>query len=281
MTFWIREATLQIGANRYSLESLAFSFEIPFEDSDELTTATITAINLSETTRNNIKKGHVIIINAGYEGDIGCIFVGKVAGLSHRKDATEWTTKIIATVALDEWLEGQVNKTYNQGIKAQEMVTDLLNIFGLEIGTMELEENKEYPRGRVCRGKLKDVLKEIVVSDCRSRMLIRPTGQIVISKPSTGVNVGYLLSAETGLLKSTDEYEVIPIETASNTQTPAAEDDEEDLKTRASLLNYHIGPADIVKVQSLALNGRFMVVRGRHIGSRDGEWKTEMELRPI
>lgn len=279
MTYWIREATLQIGGNKYSLDNFNFSFEIPFEDSEELTTATITAINLSENSRNNIKKGHVVIINAGYEGDIGCILVGKVAGLTHKYDAPDWTTKIIATVALDEWLNSQVYKTYKQSIKAKEMVTDLLNIFGIEVGAFELAINKEYPRGRVCRGKLKDVLKEIVVSDCKSRLLIRPTGQIIISKPDTGVNVGYLLSAETGLLKSSDEYEAIPIETDINTQVPF-DDKEADTKTRACLLNYHLGPADLIKIQSLTLNGRFMIVRGRHIGSRDGDWKTEIEVRP-
>lgn len=280
MAFWIRDATLQIGAKKYTLEGLNFSFEIPFEDSDELTTATITAVNLAANTRDNIKKGDPIIVNAGYEGDVGGLFVGAVAALSHKKDATDWTTKIIATVALDEWLSAQVNKTYKQSIDAKAMLTDLLNIFGLEVGAFSLAENKVYPRGRVCRGKLKDVLKEIVVSDCKSRLLIRPTGQIIINNPVLGVNMGYLLSAQTGLLRATDETEVIPIETDLNSQTPTSEK-EENLKTRASLLNYHIGPADIIQIQSQSLNGRFMVVRGRHIGSRDGDWKTEMEVRAI
>ncbi len=280
MAFWIRDATLQIRANKYTLENLNFSFDIPFEDSEELTTATITATNLSATTRNNIKKGDPVIVNAGYEGDIGCLFVGAVAALSHKKDTTDWTTKITATVALDEWLSAQVNKTYKQSIDAKAMLTDLLNIFGLEVGTFELMENKTYPRGRVCRGKLKDVLQEIVVSDCKSRLLIRPTGQLIINKPDIGVNMGYLLSPQTGLLRATDENIVIPIETDLTTQVPA-EDKEEQTKTRSSLLNYHIGPADIIKIQSRDLNGRFMVVRGRHIGSRSGDWKTEMEVRSV
>ena len=38
MDFWLRSATLQIGGNRYSMDDLAFDFEVPFEDSDELTT---------------------------------------------------------------------------------------------------------------------------------------------------------------------------------------------------------------------------------------------------
>lgn len=280
MAFWIRDATLQMGAKKYTLEGLNFSFEIPFEDNDELTTATVTATNLSEDTRNNIKRGDPVIVNAGYEDDVGCLFVGKVAALSHKKDATDWTTKVTATVALDEWLSAQINKTYKQSITAKAMLTDLLNIFGLEVGAFDLAENKTYPRGRVCRGKLKDVLKEIVVSDCKSRLLIRPTGQIIINKPDDGVNMGYLLTPQTGLLRATDENDVIPIETDLTTQTPT-QDKEEKLKTRASLLNYHIGPADIIKIESRDLNGRFMVVRGRHIGSQSGDWKTEMEVRPI
>lgn len=280
MAFWLRDATLQIGAAKYTLDGLNFGFEIPFEDSEELTTATITATNLSANTRNNIKKNDPVIINAGYEGDIGCLFVGKVAALSHKKDTTDWTTKITATVALDEWLSAKVNKTYTESIDAKAVLTDLLNIFGLEVGAFELAENKTYPRGRVCQGKLKDVLQEIVVSDCKSRLLIRPTGQLIVNKPDSGVNTGYLLSAQTGLLRSTEESEVIPIETDLTTKTPT-EDKEENLKTRACLLNYHIGPADVVKIQSIDLNGDCMVVRGRHIGSRTGDWKTEMEVRPL
>ena len=218
--FWIRDATLQIGANKYTLGGLNFSFDIPFEDSDELCTATVQAYNLSAGTRSGIKKGHVVIINAGYEGDIGAVFVGKVAGLSHKKDTTDWITKITATVALDEWLSAQVNKTYKKSIKAKDLVADLLNIFGLEVGVFDLAINKEYPRGRVCKGKLKDVLREIIVSDCKSRMLIRPTGQIIINNPEDGANKGYLLSPGTGLLRSTDEVEAIPSRPTSTAKRP-------------------------------------------------------------
>lgn len=201
MDFWLRSATLQIGGNRYSMDDLAFDFEVPFEDSDELTTATVNAYNLSANTRNSIKKGDPVIINAGYEGDLGVIFVGQVSGLSHKHSSAEWTTKITATEALDQWLTAQVNKTYTKSIKAKAMVQDLLNIFGIEVGTFELAIDKEYPRGRVCKGKLKDVLKEIVVSDCKSRFLIR-CGKIIINNPADGVNKGYLLSPETGLLRA-------------------------------------------------------------------------------
>ena len=280
MDFWLRSATLQIGGNRYSMDDLAFDFEVPFEDSDELTTATVNAYNLSANTRNSIKKGDPVIINAGYEGDLGVIFVGQVSGLSHKHSSTEWTTKITATEALDQWLTAQVNKTYTKSIKAKAMVQDLLNIFGIEVGTFELAINKEYPRGRVCKGKLKDVLKEIVVSDCKSRFLIR-CGKIIINNPADGVNKGYLLSPETGLLRADEEKVVIEVETDLDTKKTTEEKDEEaQTKKRNSLLNYHLGPADIIRIQSSDLNGQFIIVRGTHKGSQSGDWKTEIEVRP-
>lgn len=279
--FWIRSATLQIGGKKYSMDELAFDFEVPFEDSEELATATINAYNLSANTRNGITKGAPVIINAGYEGDLGVIFVGQVAGLSHKHSTTEWCTKITATEALDQWLTAQINKTYTKSIKAKAMLQDLLNIFGIEIGTFDLAIDKEYPRGKVCKGKLKDVLKEIVVSDCKSRFLIR-CGKIIINNPNDGVNKGYLLSPSTGLLRSDEEKEVIPIETDLSTKKTSDEKSEEAAtKKRSSLLNYHLGPADVIKIQSSDLNGRFMIVRGTHKGSQSGDWKTEIEVKPI
>jgi hypothetical protein len=64
------------------MDDLYFKFTVPFEDSEKLGTATIEAYNLSPATRNSIKKGMPIILNAGYEGDIGAIFTGKVSQVS-------------------------------------------------------------------------------------------------------------------------------------------------------------------------------------------------------
>ena len=280
MAYWIRAAMLQIGPFKYSMDGIHFSFDVPFEDSDELMTASIQVMNLSEKTRKSIQKGHVVIINAGYEGDIGVIFVGQVASLSHKKERTEWVTKLTATVSLDEWLSKQVNKTYTKAIKAKDMVSDLLNIFGVEIGKFELAINKEYPRGKVCKGKLKDLLREIVVSDCKSRLLLR-NGQIIINNPADGVNKGYLLSPKTGLLWNSDEVAVIPPDTdLTSKDKPKEKEEKEELAKRKCLLNYHLGPADLIKVESRDLKGRFMIVRGRHVGSQSGEYITEVELRP-
>lgn len=281
MPFWMRAASIQIGPKKYGMDDLFFEFEVPFEDSTTLQSAEFKVYNLSEATRKGIKRGHVVILNAGYEDDIGSVFVGQVSACSHQHQNTEWITKITATAAMDEWLGSKVNKTYKQQITAREIIPDLLNIFGLEVSTFELAINKTYDRGRICCGKLKDVLIQIVVDECKSRFLIKNNG-IIINDPAKGVETGYILTPESGLLASSNEVEETIIAVGVDSQKSATEKDEEgNYITRECLLNYHIGPADQIKIQSKSLNGKFIVVRGKHVGSPTGSWKTVLEVKPL
>ncbi|MDR2686517.1 MAG: hypothetical protein LBB75_02095 [Oscillospiraceae bacterium] len=281
MEYWMRSATLQIGPRRYSMDTLDFSFEIPFTDTEELTQATIEVRNLSESTRKAIRKGDTVIVNAGYENDVGAIFVGQAGEPSHKRDRVDWVTKILATAALEEWLTKEVNKTYNKNIKASAVVPDLLNLFGIEVGQMQLVQDATYPRGKVCKGKLKDILTEITTSDCKSRFLIK-NGQLIINDPNNGDNRGYVLSAATGLLKVDDEAVTTQATTPQTTKdSEDQKSDKENLVKLEALLNYHIGPGDVVTVKSQKRNGRFLVKKGVYVGSRTGEWRIKMEARPL
>ena len=281
MSFWIRDATLVLGSNKYTLDGLNFSFEVPFEDSDEPPVATVKVMNLSESTRNSIKKNDPVILNAGYQGNVGCILVGKVAGLKHKQANVDWTTTLTVQPCADEILNKMINKTYTENITALAMVKDLLNIFGVEVGKCELSINKSYPRGRVCRGKLKQVLTEIVVSECKSRFVIRTTGQVYITKSDDGINNGLTITTATGLLRADEEKVAIPMETKSNSQKTGESRDDDDHVSRSCLLNYGVAAAEVVKIQSSDLNGQFLVSKGKHVGGRTGDWKTSMELKPF
>ncbi len=280
MPFWNRDATLIIGNKKYALGGLDFSFEVPFEDSDEPPVATVTVTNLSPNTRANIKKNDPVVLNAGYTGNVGCILVGKVVGLKHKQSDVDWTTTLTVQPCADEILGSLINKTYSENIKASAIIRDLLNIFGVEVAKFELTGDRTYPRGRVCRGILKQVLTEIVVSECKSRFIIRTTGQVYIMKSDDGINNGLILTPANGLLNADEEKVAIPLETASNSQT-TGDDRDENYISRSCLLQYGIAAAEVVRIQSKDLNGKFLVVKGTHTGSRSGDWKTSMELKPI
>ncbi len=278
--FWIRSASIQIGNQSYSMDSgLYFSFDIPFKDSEELENIVFTVYNLSPDTRNNIKKGDQVILNAGYEGDVGCLFIGIVNEANSEKKNTEWVTEISATMALKEWLETDVNKTYMAGIDAESIGRDLLNIFGVEIGRVELAENIVYPRGKVCRGKVKDILKRIFVEECGCRMLIR-NYQIIINDPDEPIGTGVFLSPDSGLLEDSGESDTTIIATAADDKK-SQDDKENEGKTfhLKCLLNHRIGAGDIVSVSSSKRTGTYQVVSGTHKGSPDGDWFTELEVK--
>lgn len=278
--FWIRSASIQIGNQCYSMDSgLYFSFDIPFKDSEELENISFTVYNLSPATRNSIKKGDQVILNAGYEGDVGCLFIGVVNEASSEKKNTEWVTEISATMALKEWLETDINKTYMPGMDAESIGRDLLNIFGVEIGKVELKENITYPRGKVCRGKVKDILKRIFVEECGCRMLIR-NYQILISDPDTPVSTGAYLSPESGLLEDSGDSDETIIATAADDKKSQEEKDTAGKTIHLKcLLNHEIGAGDLVVVQSSKRSGTYQVVSGVHKGAPDGDWFTELEVK--
>ena len=280
MRQWMRSATLQIGHNRYSMEDLFFEFEVPYKDSTQLPTASFKIYNMAEATRKGIKKNDAVILNAGYEGDVGCVFVGAVDACQHQHSGTEWITTIHSTAALEAWLSTQINKTYTQKILASQIIPDLLNIFGIEVGIFEPVADRIYERGRVCKGKLKDVLTEIVCNDCKSRMIIR-VGQLIINNSADGISMGYILTPSSGLLLSSNEIDETVIATPLNSQnSKTAKDEEGATKIRECLLNYHLGPGDQIIIESETLNGKFVVVKGKHTGSPTGQWKTVIEVKP-
>ena len=280
MGFWLRYATLTIGNNKYSLDELNFTFDVPFEDSDEPPVATVTVTNLSPSTRASIKRDDPIILNAGYQGDVGCILIGKVVGLKHKQSNVDWVSTLTVQPCADEILDRLVNKTYVEDIAASAIVRDLLNIFGAEVSRCELSIDKRYPRGRVCRGVLRQVLSEIIVSECKSRFIVRATEQVYITRAEDGINNGLTLTSANGLLRVDEEKVVIPIETAANSKKTGSSRKDDNI-SRSCLLNYNIAAAEVVKIQSSDLNGRFLVVKGSHKGGRTGDWKTSMELRPF
>lgn len=280
MAYWIRSANMQIGPYRYNLDGMEFSFDCPFEDSDEPGTCEATITNLSEQTRHSIVRHHPLIINAGYEGDTGLIFKGAITSFSSRLEGTEWVTSMTAIEVEEDWTTKQVNKSYKEDSTAIAIVRDLCNIFGVEVARLELPD-KNYPRGRPCVGLVKNVLREIVTGECKARMLIRH-GRLYITDPNSPINMGFLLAPHTGLLACDEDFEdpyILENLTAQKTQT--AKEDSTKLKSRTCLLNYQLGPGDVIMVQSKSLNGRFMVARGAHRGSRSGDWQTEIELKPV
>ena len=55
MRMWLRQATLTLGSNQYTLDGLNFSFKVQFEDRAKVSTAQLEVYNLSPSTRASLK----------------------------------------------------------------------------------------------------------------------------------------------------------------------------------------------------------------------------------
>jgi len=278
---WKRQANLIIGKNLYSLDNMNFNFKVRSEDRAKVSEAKFEVYNLSPSTRAGIQKNDPIILTAGYKGDVGGIFVGAVADFVHDYGDLDIITKITAIDSMDAWLGTDINKTYSEGTYAADIIDDLLTIFGVEVAMVKLAENKYYPGCRVCRGKLKDILTEIVCRDCKSRFLIRH-GQIIINPPEEGITTGYLLTPETGLLKasSSGENQTVNNDTSAVTKTRSQQADADGIIKRECLLNPRIGVADLLDIRDKTMNGIYLVKAIEHEGSRTGPWKSSLEVLP-
>jgi hypothetical protein len=94
------------------------------------------------------------------------------------------------------------------------------------------------------------------------------------------VNKGYLLTPDTGLLFQSDDSDTTTVETPQ-TKTATSEEKAAEEKTwkRQCLLNYRMGPGDLIQIQSRDLNGKYLIISGKHKGTPTGNWLTEIEVK--
>lgn len=281
MRLWKRAANLTLSGQKYDLEDFNFSFKVVHEDRPKGGQCDIKIYNLSENTRNAMQKGDPCILNAGYQDDVGVLFAGQILEFNHKKEALDWVTSVTAIDAMSEWMGIHINKTYRGPISAADVLTDVLGVFGLEVQTKELVKNIVYPRQKLCQGKVKDVIREIAVNDCKSRFIVR-NGQVIINDPRDGINTGYILSAETGLLsaKSKKATQSVDNEDRPDKQSQEEKENEAPSHEVLHLLRYDIGCADYVSVESKELNGEYLVISLVHEGETKGnKWQSTFAVR--
>ncbi|MCL2415788.1 MAG: hypothetical protein FWD01_03140 [Defluviitaleaceae bacterium] len=260
--FWIRQTEILAGGKRFHSDELDIEFKIPFDNDEEPDIAKITIYNLSENSINSITKNQNIIINAGYKGDIGTLFMGTL-----QKAETKWSgvDKVSAFTIGDgamQWLTKKVSEAYCENITSAAILQDLTSRFGLELGRLQLVNNLTYPKGRVIDAMLKDAVKQ-VVKETESQFKISG-GKIYIMPQNSGIQTGFLLNKNTGLIGSPEVFEK-----------------EEGGKTKKGfkitmLLNHRVTVNSIIQVESKTANGIYKILKGKHRCGAD--FLTEVEV---
>lgn len=250
--FWRRKAEVIVAGKKYSLDDIEIDFKVEFDSDPEPNISEVSIYNLSDSSISTIKKGSNIILNAGYQGDVGTILLGVVKKPETNWEGVDKKTTIIISESSDTWMNSFVSKTYAAGITAKAILRDLSGQFGLELGDFRLTKDVTYIKGKSISGMLQTVMKAIV-KDTESKFHLSK-GKIYIRPKEAGDITGFLLSSDTGLLES-----------------PTLFEEEVDGKTISGytvkmLLNHRINVDSILQIQSKTAKGMFRVWKGAHYG---------------
>jgi len=272
-----REIELTVGSKSFASDDFTIYFDVPFSDSEEPNIGEINIYNLKDSTINEIKKTSNVILNAGYEGDVGAILLGEVKKSFAEWDSVDKITTIDALDGSERWLSEPVKRTYKPGITAEQVLNDLLNATGLEIGAFSLPDNKVYHGGKTVNGRLSNAIASIV-RDCGAKTHVN-RGKIFIRPRSDGDSIGFVLNKERGLISS-------PTPTEKEVKTGGKDQNGMPIRETVKgwdvkcLLNHRITTDSILIIESKTANGTFRVESGVH--KHDGrDFVTEMEVYPL
>ena len=256
--FWLREIKVNTAGLEFVYPEIEIQIRVEFDDTDDPDMAIVELFNLKRETENRIKKGEQLILSAGYQGDIGTVIAGEVSEVYAYNEGVDRICEIEVIDATGAFLKERVSKTYKEGIKASQVLSDVLSMTGLEIGRIDLPDDVTYTNGRTVDGRLKEVARQLA-SDGGAKLHIN-NGTIFAVPPDFGQEVGVLLNKEHGLLHSPTRID--------------SDDAEWEVE---SLLNYRIRAGTLVVVESDTANGTFRVISGEHRSS-GAEHSTRIEV---
>lgn len=254
----MQKAEILVAGKKFIKDDFEIDFLVNFDDDPEPNICHVMIYNLSDSTIALLKKGENIILNAGYEGDIGTILLGTIEKPETSWEGIDKVTKLTVGEGSDKWLKAYVNKSYAPGITSKAILTDLAGMFGMELGELNLVNNITYTRGRSVSGMLQSVIRQIV-AETNSKFHISQ-GKILIRPWEAGTETGFLLNADTGLIESPQYFE---------------EENRSGYRVRM-LLNHRITVDSILQIESKTANGIFRVCKGSH----SGDFITEVEVVP-
>ena len=259
-TLFGRKTEVIIGDRILQNPPLSIEFELPFNDDEKENTGNITLYNLSKATIDNFKKGASVILKSGYKDSFGTIGVFTVKEAYSRLDNVDKAFIVTVGEESTEWKNLLINKTWKAGIKASEVISDIIKSLGLTIAELNLAVDLQYPRGKNFLKSAKLCLQELV-SDCKSTMRYS-RGTIYINPPGGGKVTGFVLNSKSGLVGVPEKM----VDSKGNVRYKIV-----------SLMNYQIEIGTYIKIESSDLNGQFKVKKATY-SSNESDHVVIMEV---
>lgn len=226
--------------------------------------------NMSVNSRQGIKKGYIILLQAGYNGLIQTLFTGNVVplGLKTERHGADTITKIECGDGESAIVMTNLDQSYPPGTDLFQVLQDISDEMGVDtnvdpdgtgVGIVVGIPNYTYGRGLTISGPVNRSLDKLLKP--RGLRWSVQNGNLTIM-PATGYDgkSAIVVSALTGMIG-----------------TPSNNDQYMEF---ASLLNPNIVPGALVQMisENTALNGFYKVMTAHYEGdTHDNQWQVKTQ----
>lgn len=260
------------------VDGLRIGFAVEKKDTREANKATITITNLSAETRARFEaKGLRVVLEAGYVGGVGAVFIGTSYRTTHKRSGADMVTTIEAADGGKEIAGQKGSWSFAAGARCDIVVRTVAAGLGLPLstGSVIAPTLPSFRNGWAFVGGAADAL-DAVTKACGLAWSVQD-GQLQILKstdPRDG-QAAVVLSSETGMIGSPERVDV------KDDKTGVA-------SSRVSvrcLINPRIRPSRMVQVRSVdvpALSGNYVVKTQKITGDTFADdWTMVLELARV
>ena len=258
-------ATVTSGDVTISSDVLDLEFVVPFDDDMEPNEAEIVVYNLSSNTIQQLKKGTVISITAGYTGDTGVVFSGYISKV---KTTYEGADKVTTIYALDDIKDHTLASiAFKKNTKASTILKTLIEKTGIPVAVFKIRRDHTYTDSQTVDGDLMTNIKKYA-EVCGISVYVSK-GKIYARYIKEGDNLDFSVSSATGMIGSPSAF----------TEEITAEDytDTVDGFDVDMLLQHRMCAGAIVTLNSKVSTGKYRVCSGEHRFS-DAEAITRIKM---
>lgn len=257
--YWKRVIVVRTNGMRFD-NKLHIEFDVPFDDDYTPNTSEIKIYNLTLDSREKIKRGERLTLEAGYEGDTGIILSGEIKNVRTERSGTDRATIIKVVDSHGTTKKNKFKRTYKKSIKSSTIIRQIANEIGLKIKVLDLPNDKTHKKGYTANGKALDTI-ELLARDCNASFYFS-RGYLYIRDIKKGDNTKFTLTSNTGLVGTPEIFTRM----YQNKHTRGY--------TFNALLQHRVSTASILKVHCDTVQGTFRVITGRHVATADSFFTT-------
>ncbi len=269
--------------------ALRIGFEVERSTSSIANIGEIRIWNLSPDTRGRLSEHPgTALLEAGYRGETGTIFLGDVAEVSHERPGADWITTLSAGDGENSLKTARVALSVAPGTGYDKVLAILAEKVEVGIGNMV----KRVVKGGLRDGGMTGFINGAALSGPTHDEIGRimkalglevsiQDGQFQVLGPGelAGSPTGFLLTPRTGLIGSPQLGKAKKDQKKQPTGAPPAE---RSILRARSLLNPALRPGGGVVVDSIQVDGIFRIERVTHTGdTHEGGWYSDIEAVPV